>query len=377
MAEEAQSSTENNSEGANESIPELIKEEKWDVVRNWYEAHPEEIQGHVDPSNGSTILHAICTFASAPVSLLEFVIDTWPEAVTIQENRYGATPLHILCWRVQRSPEKVNVLLERMKPEDVLIRNRVLGSTVLHSACGSNAELSVIEAIVRKHPPVLLAKTFGQHTALHALWQSDLQSIPIHLQIARVLKGETVTGGLFARFWSKVKFLAMESFKLSAACPKDLGKGEEHLSKYILHGLLDMKGPLNALLLALTLNPKLASYADLAGNYPLHHAVTRRPFRVKYTDLLRELLKACPEATLQRNADGDTPIHIAIRQRIAWGDGLGQIVEAECNVLGMPDHHTGLYPFLMSASMGGNVAVNTTFLLLTAKPDLVKEACTN
>eukprot|EP00537_Pseudo-nitzschia_pungens_P012585 CAMPEP_0172388534 /NCGR_PEP_ID=MMETSP1061-20121228/5613_1 /TAXON_ID=37318 /ORGANISM="Pseudo-nitzschia pungens, Strain cf. pungens" /LENGTH=377 /DNA_ID=CAMNT_0013118449 /DNA_START=44 /DNA_END=1177 /DNA_ORIENTATION=+ len=375
MMDDPQNSTYKKLEDARKSIPELIEEGKWDVVSDWYEAHPEEIRGRVDPSNGSTILHAICNIPSAPVSLLQCVVDTWPEALTIQENKYGATPLHLLCWRVQRSPGKVKPLLERMKPEDLLIRNRVLGSTVLHSACGSHADISVIKAIIRKHPPVLRAKTFDQQTALHALWQSHLQSIPIHLEIARILRGKTVTENLFARFWNKVIFLATESFKLSSACPNDLGKGEEHLSKYILHGLLDMKGPLNALLVALNLNPKLASYADLSGNYPLHHAIARRPFRVKYADLLRELLKAYPEAAVKRNADGDAPIHIAIRDRIAWEDGLGRIIEAECNVLGMRDQQTGLYPFLMSASIGGNVAIETTFRLLIAKPDLVKGAC--
>ena len=373
--EEQRNRSEGRSEIKSKSIPELIEKGEWDLVRGWYEAHPEEIRGHVDPSNGSTILHAICSISSAPMSLLEFVIDTWPEAVTIQENKYGATPLHFLCWGVQRSPEKVKALLERMKPEDLIIRNRVLGSTVLHSACGSHADLSVIKAIVRKYPPVLLAKTFDQHTALHALWHSHLQSIPMHLQIARILKGEPVTEELFTRFLNKMNFLAMESFKLSSACPKDLGDGEEHLSRYILHGLLDMKAPLNALMVTLNLDPKLASYADVGGNYPLHHAVIRRPFRLKYIVLLRELLNAFPEAARKGNGAGDTPTHIAIRERIAWEDGLGEITEADCNVLGIPDPQTGLYPFLMSASLGGNVAVNTTFRLLTAKPDLVREAC--
>lgn len=293
----------------------------------------------------------------------------------IQENKYGAIPLHFLCWGVQRSPEKVKALLERMKPEDLIIRNRVLGSTVLHSACGSHADLSVIKAIVRKYPPVLLAKTFDRHTALHALWQSHLQSIPMHLQIARILKGDPVTGGLFTRFWNKVNFLATESFKLSSACPKDLRNGKEDLSRYILHGLIDMKAPLNALMVALNLDPKLASYADVGGNYPIHRAIILRPFRLKFKELLRELLNAFPEAARKRNGAGDTPTHIAIRERIAWEDGLGEIIEADCNVLGILDPQTGLYPFLMSASLGGNVAVNTTFRLLTAKPDLVREAC--
>ena len=361
------------------SVSELVVDGQWDVVRDWFLARPEEIRGRVDPSNGSTILHALCFSNSAPASLLEFVADTWPQALTIQENRYGATPLHLLCWTYQRNCEKIGVLLERMKPEDLMIRNRVLGSTVLHSACGSHADISVIEAIIKKHPPILLVKTFDQHTALSALWHSHLQSIPVHMQIARFLRGkqtqdEQVTSELFTRFVRKVNFLAIERFKLSSACPNSLETEKEVLSNYLLHGLLDLKAPLNALLLTLKLHPEAASYPDTEGNFPIHHAVIRRPFRVKYTKLLRELLRAYPEAAGKRNDMGDAPIHIAIRLRMAWEDGLGEIVEKNCDALGLRDRQTGLYPILLCASLGGNVAVNTLFCLLTAKPDIVVNA---
>mmetsp|Transcript_21704 Transcript_21704/g.53829 ORF Transcript_21704/g.53829 Transcript_21704/m.53829 type:complete len:378 (+) Transcript_21704:156-1289(+) len=370
-----------NSDDVHKSISELVAEGQWNVVRDWFEAHPEEIRGKIDPSNGSTILHALCFSTHTPVSLLEFVADTWPEALTIQENKYGATPLHLLCWTLQRNPEKIDVLLKRMKPEDLMIRNRVLGSTVLHSACGSHADISVIKAIIEKHPPVLLAKTFDQHTALYALWNSHLQSIPVHMQIANILRAkeipdEQAMGELFRRFVAKVNFLAIERFKLSDACPDPQETRKEELSKYILHGLLDMKAPLNALLMTLKMHPESASYPDTEGNFPLHHAVMRRPFRVKYTKLLRELLQAYPEATGKRNVAGDAPIHIAIRERMAWEDGLGEIVEKNCDAVGLVDRQTGLYPVLLSASMGGNVAVNTAFCLLTARPEIVMNACT-
>lgn len=376
MAEaEANKSVDGNITEENTSILDWIVEGKWNIVEAWCKAHPEEILGHVDPSNGSTILHAICSIAGAPVSLFRVVVDIWPEATTVQEKRYGATPLHLLCWNFQRSPEKVEVLLGRMKPEDLMIRNNVLGSNALHSACGSHADLSVIKAIVRKHPPLLLAKTFDQHTALNALWHSHLQSIPMHLQIGRILRGQEGDEEILRKLLEKMNFLAMESFKLSHAYPEDLGTEEELLSKYILHGMLDMKAPVDAILVALKLNPKLASHPDLHGNYPLHHAVIRRPFRIKYTALLRELLNAYPEAALKRNKLGDAPIHIAIIERMSWEDGLGQLVKADYDGLGLPDRQTGLFPALLAASLGGNVAVNTTFCLLTAKPDLIGFAC--
>jgi hypothetical protein len=162
-----------------QSIEELIEAGEWDIVSSFFQSHPEEIRGRIDPSNGSTILHAVCFISSSPESLVELVVDTWPEALTIQEKKFGATPLHILCWSSQRSLRKVEILLNRIQPRDLLIRNKVLGSTVLHSACGNNVELPVIQAIVKKYPPILLAKTFDQsNTAVNAVWHSHLQTIP-------------------------------------------------------------------------------------------------------------------------------------------------------------------------------------------------------
>ena len=200
------------------------------------------------------------------------------------------------------------------------------------------------------------------------------------MQIANILRGkesqdELVSGKLFTRFARKVNFLAIERFKLSSACPNPLETREDVLLKYLLHGLLDLKAPLNALLMTLKLHPEAAAYPDKEGNFPIHHAVRRRPFRVKYTKLLRELLQAYPEAAVMRNGAGDAPIHIAIRERMAWDDGLSEIVENNCDSLGLPDRQTGLCPVLLCASLGGNVAVNTAFCLLTAKPDIFVNSC--
>lgn len=162
-----------------QSVDELILAGEWDTVTAFFQSHPEEILCKIDPTNGSTILHAICFTSSSPESLVELVVDTWPEAVTKQEDRFGATPLHILCWSSQRSRRKVEILLSRMQPKDIMIQNQVMGSTALHSACGNNAELPVLRALVNKYPPVLLAKTFDQRsTAVSALWSSHLQTIP-------------------------------------------------------------------------------------------------------------------------------------------------------------------------------------------------------
>lgn len=202
------------------------------------------------------------------------------------------------------------------------------------------------------------------------------------MQIARILKGDTVDEAHFDRFWNKCTFLAMYSFKLSSACPTELAEKdgfddeevETELYKYVLHGLLDLKAPLNMMRTAVKVHPEWARQSDADGNCPLHHVIMRRPFRIKDVEFIRELLEAYPEAAARRNNAGDLPLHIAIRDRMVWEEGLGDIVKANPDALGIADSHTNLYPFLFAASLGGRVAVNTTYQLLLVKPHLVKDA---
>jgi hypothetical protein len=152
----------------------------------------------------------------------------------------------------------------------------------------------------------------------------------------------------------------------------DTEEGELH--KFVLHGMLDLRGPLNMIKTAIKVHPDWARHADADGNYPLHLVVQRRPFNVKDIEIIRELLQAYPEAAGIRNENGDLPIHIAIRERMVWEEGLGEIVKANTDVLGIPDNQTNLYPFLLAGTLGGRVAVSTTYQLLLAKPHLVKDA---
>lgn len=371
------------------SMAELIESGEFDLALQFCRLHPEAIQG-VDSQTGATVLHLLCRKPPAPMELLRAVLNLFPEAVRVQERLYLATPLHILVWTSQRTSGKVELLLQYMKPEDLELRNR-FGGTPLHSACGSQASLQVIQRIVQKNPSIVSAKNYEySHTALTALWHSHLQSIQGHMQIARILKGDEVHEGHFDRFWGKVEFLAIEAFRQSSGVIREKKENDsQHAtidavtpapttsknygSDYILHGLLELRAPLNALIVAIKLFPECASVADARGNFPLHSVISQRPFRAKDVEIIRELLEVQPAIAAKKNHVGDAPIFVAIRERMAWGDGLGNLVDAHPEILESTDTQTGLYPFLLAASLSGKVAINTTYQLLCKQPDLVKE----
>ena len=355
---------------SNATIAQLIENGDWDGARDYCHAYPEKIR-HVDPLTGSTVLHRLCSKPPAPMDLYEMVVKIYPEAVRIQEKVYTATPLHILSWTSQRTTGKVQLLLDHMEPEDLEIRNQ-FGGTVLHSACGSQASIDVIKLMVQKNPSVLTARTYDyNHSALTALWQSHLQSIQGHMQIARILEDEEVNEGHFDRFWEKVVYLAREAFKQSPSRPENL---DPDSMQYGFHGLIHLRAALNTMKVAIKRHPEWAAVRDGDGNYPLHVIVQRRPFRLKDVEVISEVLKAYPEAAGKRNEKGDAPVFIAIRDRMAWEEGLRDMVNARTDVLGTTDSETGLYPFLLAASLDGRVAVNTSYQLLCERPDLVKDA---
>lgn len=351
-------------------VAQLIEDADWEAASAYCDKHPDKIRG-VDALTGGTVLHRICTKPPAPMELFKKVLQLYPEAVKVQEKVYSATPLHILSWTSQRTSAKVELLLKHMDPDDLNLRNR-FGGTALHSACASQSSFDVIKMIVKKNPSILTARTYDySHSALTALWQSHLQSIQGHMQIARILEGEEVNERHFDRFWEKLVFLTREAFKQSPSCPEDL---DPESTRFGLHGLLHLRGNLQTMKVAIKRHPEWAAVPDSDGNYPLHLIVERRPFRLKDVEVIGELLKAYPEAAGKRNDFGDAPVSIAIRVRMAWEEGLRDIVNTNTDVLGSIDSETGLYPFLLAASLGGRVAVNTSYQLLCERPDLVKGA---
>jgi ankyrin repeat protein len=363
-------STNRSLEVAETSIAALIENGEWESARAYCETHPEKVK-ELDPSTGGTVLHRLCTKPPAPIDLFQLVVKLFPEAVRIQEQKYLATPLHILCWTSQRTTGKVQCLLEHIEPDDLKLRNR-FGGTVLHSACGSQASIDVIKQIVQKNPSIVAERTYEfAHTAFTALWHSHLQSIQGHMQIARILEGDEVDEGHFDRFWEKVVFLARHAFIESRACPENY---DPESTGFELHGLMHLRAPINALKVAIKRHPEWAATSDDNDNYPLHLVVIRRPFRIKDVELIAQLLKAYPDAAGKKNTAGDAPVFIAIRDRMAWEDGLGDLVNANTDILGRLDTDTNLYPFLLTASLGGRVAVNTTYQLLCKRPDLVRGA---
>jgi len=346
----------------------LIEDMKWEKLRVAVHERKEELR-EVDDRRGWTILHYLCALPPVPTDIFRSVVELFPEAATIRDKKWGQTPLHVLCWNSQKTVSKVQILLKHMGSDDLLIGTH-LGGSALHCACSGHAFLPVHKELIRANPEIVLVKSREyKHTALVALWHSHLNTIQGHMQVARILKGEIVDEGHFKRFWEKVVLMATTAFRLSPTYSPEM---EDDIEKYALHGLQYLRAPLKMQQVAIKLHPEWVSVADNEGNYPLHNVVIRRPFRIHDVQLIKTLVASYPEAASKQNTRGDSPIFIALRERMAWDAGVKALVSAQPDILSSMDRETGLYPFLLAASLDGKVAVETTFQLLSAKPHVAK-----
>jgi ankyrin repeat protein len=346
-------------------IGALIENQRWDDVRALVEKHPSEAKRIVNQSRDWTLLHWLSSIGSTPAHLIRSVAVLNPDAILLQERRYGDTPLHYACRNSQTSSSKLQILLGLCPPnsEKILTRNH-FGGTPLHSASNHNAVLSALQALVQANERILQIKTHQGAHAVSTLWHAYIQTIQGHMCVARLLEGDEVTERHFERFWDKCEFLAMEYYHRT---DKNNRFGEQHF----LHGLMRCNVPFVLFKVALKRNSSYALAADALGNLPLHWILENRPYRLKEKDVIVALVESAPEVASRPNAIGDLPLQIAIRNKIPWENGLEEVLQAYPTVVQRRDAATRLLPFQLAAAVGGKVSVDTTYHLLIQQPDLL------
>ena len=345
------------------SIFDLIEEADWEAVASLVSKNPEQAS-LIDHVSGQAPLHKLCSIGSCSEELIDLVARCAPRMIRLTDKVYNDTPLHIQCRNSQTTSGKIKILLQYATPDDILKRN-VIGGTCLHSACGHNANLDVLEQIVKFNPAVLKVCTFDQIPPIRGLFFSYTQSIPGVLAVGRLLKGRQVDEGHLERFWAKASFLALEYYKMTTACPTP----QENITQdYVAHGLIHSSAPLNLLKIAFKLNQKCARAIDRNGNTPLHLLVERRPYRLKEREALQSALEAYPEAAGIPNHDGHPPLILAIKNKIPFQNGVSDILTSDMTIVSREDPETHLVPFQLATAVGGPEALNTTFSLLSALP---------
>ena len=377
-------------------IERLIRDQQWGALTEFVQNNPsctlEDGYGDSRTSkfcNNWSLLHylAFHFITEIPCELLDVVARSNPQAILqpdLAVRGYGDTPLHICARHSQTSARKMKILLQYVDNDigrQLLIRNK-FGGTVLHSAANHNAVFEVLEALLQKDPRIIKVTTHEGMHPVTALWKAYLQTIPGYMCVARVLQDTPEASdsapvpedGHYVRFWNKLEYLAVQQFLASSTCPQQALEvtTDEGRGIYVLHGLLQCNIDTNAIRLTLKQFPHTARVPDKDGNLPLHILVKNRPFRLKEQFIIQKTLLAYPEAATQKNHYGETPLTIAILNKIPWENGIGSIVECGNDTVCQRETTYGFLPFQLAAFVGGRVAVETTYRLLKERPDLLQ-----
>jgi len=337
-----------------------VDERHWDLVKDAVSrcpdvAIPTEERDH-------SLLYLVGSIGSSPVDAVRLIAKAYPEAITMTNTKYGDTPLHAVCRHSQTSSSRVQALLELVPldaHEAMLHRNHFSG-TVLHAAVCHNATISALEALIAANPKLIHIKTREQGThALSALWFAYMQTIQGHMIIAQSLKTKDVPeAGHFARFWAKCALLAEASY------------GSDYQSRAdMLHALVRAGVPFDMIRLTLCLHAQGIRQPDKDGNTLLHWCLLNRPYRLKESELIGLIVNEAPEtATLLNNA-GESPLHLAIINKMPWTDCMDKVVAAAPSMI--HTRHNGLLPFQYMACTGGKYCLEATYHLLRQEPSYV------
>lgn len=347
-----------------DQLNNAIQNSDWNRAELIFIAHPEAAES-IYLRLGWTKLHWLCSIGSTPASLIEVVARINPLAITLPDRRFLDSPLHLAGRNCQVSAVKLEALLSYVEdPQAVLVRNQ-FGGTPLHSAANHNAVIGALQVLVDANPRILTITTHEGLHAIAALWHSYIQTIPGYMSVAKILKGESIEDAHFARFWNKAMYLATAYYRV-VVDPTEQG------DDCALHGMLKCNVALNMFKVALAFHPILAAAVDINGNLPLHRLLRDRPYRLKEREAIQALLDKYPQATSVVNDEGQVPLTIALLHKIPWANGVDALIAVDSSAASWRDPHTGLYPFQLAASIGGKVALETTYHLLLTQPDLIQ-----
>ena len=139
-------------------IQEAHDDEQWKPVGQRIQSHPHEI-ALADPTTGMTALHDVC-LRYPPLHIVQAMVDAYP---TMAPNADGETPLHLAAYAAS---EEVQRCLLRAAPATAALADRY-GDLPLHHAVRAGASGELLHAMVDAYP---LAISTPNHRGVTPFW---------------------------------------------------------------------------------------------------------------------------------------------------------------------------------------------------------------
>jgi hypothetical protein len=425
------SSRNNKQQHTNNRSWELCDAEEWTALHKRLAVFPEEARTIKPPasvfSGNRSMLHEACCSSTVSPLTVNTIYCAWPQALLLRDSLEGRTPLHCALTNGAISPPSLDMIctildLSQEGEEDTDMEQRVaqiqdnLGESPLHAACRVGASKKIIWALLDACPSALLTLDNEGMTPLRRLWtrlQSSVGQVKIDhiqtwtdlVQIPEVKDAwDKVVVFLQMRdMWHVPTFEPLEEEDEEGG-EEDVCSGESpELDFQILHVIAANDCPSGLMSLALKLYPEEFLQLNEEGQSVLDSAIaqSRRPpsttsFVVDESLCVVDiLLRHDKDKAAQRYGGGGgllykicsancchsrPPLIRAILAGKGWSHGVGSLLEAEADIATHIDEGTGLYPFMMAATIATDasgtpappeMSIGTSFELLRQTPELI------
>jgi ankyrin repeat protein len=281
------------------------------------------------PETGGTLLHAVCTYPSATLQLVQAILQVGgPHQMATMQNNMQQSPLHLVILCIPKRSDLVELLVEAapemvqhrdfeyMRPIDILCRS-----------------------IIMKEERAKYNNTHndkGQETLVEKLWEC-----------ARILAHAS-----------------------SCALPRHHHEHHRHEHQPMVHACLQANNfPFALTERAIRRYPQQLQQADSDGDLPLHIASRIRPDEDD-DNLFEEIVNLYPKAASMWNKERKIPLDVAIESGgRRWNSGISCLLEAHPVGIESRGLASKLYPMIF-AQLSRLQRTNLLYRIIQAKPEL-------
>jgi ankyrin repeat protein len=340
----------------------------WNVVRQILQHEPEQACMYAHGGVEDSQLH-VALKKSAPLDVVRVFVDAYEDALD-QMSTDGSSVLHI----ARNDPETVDFLL-RLRPSLAQASDR-RGRLALHDCRNAQAAGCMIKA----YPQGLMQRSRGSG------------NLPLHH--ALLVEEEEVEAELLKTFSSKQQSITSRNKrgqtplqllirKLEQEATSTSTSDDHHqLWNVLLHWVRSLEPnliELHALIehgccrterlmrRALQDFEGQARQRDANGRTPMHVAASSGSCT---TEALEVLLVSNPAGARMTDKEGRLPIDVAAESPNTQLHSLAVFMKGEPRAIDTRDLRDGNYPFV-SAALGQQTSINSTYFLLRAKPHVL------
>lgn len=309
----------------------LVTERRFDEALEHLEANPNDDEVKATDASGRTALQKICQETNPgpdAVTLAQAMLEIRPELIH-EGALEGGTLLHSAVRQARNGqPRSTDLALLLISTEPALVSVRqtsLYGFTPFHTACGADADIEVMKAMLQVNPE--LASCFA--------FSGDSKT-PIEILLRQ--NGWNMTGEAL----EKIALILLTNFKGRVVEPLPMNQ--------IVHAVCSYPRPLTFLTRIMKMFPDQVTQPDDVGQLPLHYAVKN--------------------VGIWDNSSNPFLHSNFVFQK------LMRVVRANPEALLTLDPTDGLYPALMSAirAEDSKIHLSITYQLLKQAPEMIAQA---